>query len=265
VREYKAGATGQSPLPIWAHNICLVSLSIIPTPNPLPAVDYYRILPPEVPMGVAERKEREKQQRIDDILDAAEKIFFQKGLKNATIEDIAAEAQLSKGTIYLYFKCKELIFIGVDYRASLILKDLFQKAVESETIGLEKTLAAGLAYYEFVKKYPHYFAAINYADRLDPEIVQSIANEEIYRACQASEREVLHIIADAISCGIADGSIRPDIDPLKTTIMLWAMGNGVYQMHFNRADDFKSIADLEPDFLVEQYFEFVHRSLAATP
>jgi AcrR family transcriptional regulator len=43
-------------------------------------------------MGTAERREREKQQRKNDILDAAEKVFFQKGLNVATMDEVAEEA-----------------------------------------------------------------------------------------------------------------------------------------------------------------------------
>jgi hypothetical protein len=64
-------------------------------------------------MGVAERKEREKQQRRNDIIDAAEKLFFAKGHDNTTVDDIAKEAELSKGTVYLYFSSKEDLMFGV--------------------------------------------------------------------------------------------------------------------------------------------------------
>ena len=49
-------------------------------------------------MGVAERKEREKEQRRKGILDAAEKVFFKHGVENATMDNVAEEAELSKAT-----------------------------------------------------------------------------------------------------------------------------------------------------------------------
>ena len=55
-------------------------------------------------MGIAERKEREKLQRRNDIIDAAERLFFQHGFETPTMDDVAREAELSKGTLYLYFK-----------------------------------------------------------------------------------------------------------------------------------------------------------------
>ena len=43
-------------------------------------------------MGIVERKEREKEQRRSEIIDAAERIFFSKGFETATMEDVANEA-----------------------------------------------------------------------------------------------------------------------------------------------------------------------------
>ena len=40
-------------------------------------------------MGIAERKEREKEQRRNNIIDAAESVFFSKGIENATMDEIA--------------------------------------------------------------------------------------------------------------------------------------------------------------------------------
>ena len=43
-------------------------------------------------MGITERKEREKMRRRNDIIDAAEKIFFAKGLAASTMDEIAEAA-----------------------------------------------------------------------------------------------------------------------------------------------------------------------------
>jgi len=60
-------------------------------------------------MGVAERRLREREERRRMILKAALRVFAREGLRPATIEQIAAEAQLGKGTIYYYFPSKEVL------------------------------------------------------------------------------------------------------------------------------------------------------------
>jgi AcrR family transcriptional regulator len=58
------------------------------------------------------RREREKLSRRNEILQAARKVFAVKGYDVATVDDVANAAELSKGTIYLYFKSKAELFLS---------------------------------------------------------------------------------------------------------------------------------------------------------
>jgi AcrR family transcriptional regulator len=64
-------------------------------------------------MGTAERRLREKKQRVEDILDAAEQVFFSKGFDSSTMDDVADEAEFSKGALYNYFKSKNELCVGI--------------------------------------------------------------------------------------------------------------------------------------------------------
>jgi len=61
-------------------------------------------------MGVKERREREEHLRLEAILAAAERVFSRHGYHEARMDDIAAEAELSKGALYYYFQSKDEIF-----------------------------------------------------------------------------------------------------------------------------------------------------------
>lgn len=63
------------------------------------------------------RRDRERQRHRQEILDAAERIFAAKGYYGCTIEDIAAEAEFSVGTLYNFFPSKEDL-----YRSLLTLR-----------------------------------------------------------------------------------------------------------------------------------------------
>lgn len=60
-------------------------------------------------MSVAERRLREREERIRSILEAALCVFAREGLRPATVDAIAAEAELGKGTVYYYFPSKEAL------------------------------------------------------------------------------------------------------------------------------------------------------------
>ncbi len=62
-------------------------------------------------MGISDRKEREKEEMKTKILEAAKKLFLEKGFEKTSIRNIADLIEYSPGTIYLYFKDKnDLLF-----------------------------------------------------------------------------------------------------------------------------------------------------------
>ena len=67
-------------------------------------------------MGIQERKERERDRRRQQIMIAATRVFSEKDFNKATMEDIAKEAELSPGTLYLYFKNKDELFASLSLR-----------------------------------------------------------------------------------------------------------------------------------------------------
>ncbi len=64
-------------------------------------------------LNQASRKERERRQHEEEILQAARELFARKGYYNTTLEEIAHHAQFGKGTIYNYFSSKEDLFFGI--------------------------------------------------------------------------------------------------------------------------------------------------------
>ncbi len=67
-------------------------------------------------MGIQERKIRERERRRQQIIVAAKRVFSQKGFSKSTMEDIAREAELSPGTLYLYFKNKDELYASLSLR-----------------------------------------------------------------------------------------------------------------------------------------------------
>ncbi len=209
-------------------------------------------------MGTAERREREKEQRRESILDAAEKVFFSRGVKEATMDEIAGAAELSKGTLYLYFKSKEDIYFGINHRALRILRGMFETAMAAPVPGVEKTREIGRAYYEFSQKYPDYFEAMMHFDAevTRPDEVGSVGIE-----CHREGMAVLGLVAESVRQGIRDGSIRGDLDPMRTAILLWAQTDGVIRVVARKCEHLKELENIDLENLMEEFFAFVYRAL----
>lgn len=89
-------------------------------------------------MGIHERKQREKQRRRRDIINAARKVFSVKGFNSATMEEIATEAELSPGTLYLYFKNKEELHTSLSIEILKYLTTQMQEVVNLDICVEEK-------------------------------------------------------------------------------------------------------------------------------
>lgn len=179
-------------------------------------------------MGVQERREREKQARQDAILEAAQEVFFAKGLDQATIDEVAEKAELSKGTIYLYFKSKEELYISVLLKGLDILVKQFQglRAQSADKAADEMIRELRDIYYRFFKKYPEYFYihSLLYHGRIKDKIAP-----EIWEATHQRMKEALQIVAENIENGIQAGTFRR-IDSWKAANSFWGSATGVVMM-----------------------------------
>jgi TetR/AcrR family transcriptional regulator len=214
-------------------------------------------------MGIAERKEREKQQRVDAILDATETVFARKGLHGATMEDVAKAAELGTSTLYLYFKCKEHLYFALDLRGSRIQKKRFEDAVAGGADGLSQVMAIARAYLNHAVEHPVYFYAKTQSGRIDPKLVTSSANDPFAIEYNQTLMAVQRILLDALNRGIADGSISPAINPMIAALALWSQSNGVIEVILNRGEVLRAIHGIEPLAIYEHFLDSIRKSLAA--
>lgn len=170
-------------------------------------------------MGIAERKQREKKQRAEMILDAAEAVFFSRGFENSKMDDVASEAELSKGCVYNYFKSKNELCIGIVTRGVNHIKAMMQEQI-TVTRGdvISKLFAVSTAYLEFSRKYPKYYCALQTYrhHRGGCGSDSSYLNQVI-----DDNNEITGMISSLIREGQAFGCIRNDIEAEDIAAALW--------------------------------------------
>ncbi|MFT3776977.1 MAG: TetR/AcrR family transcriptional regulator [Ottowia sp.] len=87
--------------------------------------------PDQPPSEAPPKRERRKQARPGELLDAALALFVEKGFAATRVEEVAARAGVSKGTLFLYFPSKEALFKAVVHEnAGRILADAFREVAE---------------------------------------------------------------------------------------------------------------------------------------
>ena len=169
-------------------------------------------------MGIAERKEREKQQRREEIVQAAEKVFFNKGFELATMDDIAAKAEFSKGTLYLYFKNKEDLHMAVARRSIQMLRKLTTKATEGEGNAIEKLGRMGRAAIEFSQTHPDHMKAIMTLEEMEPMALSATTSDVHEMVYQES---TVGSVIQLVEQGVKEKLIRADIPALLVAHTLW--------------------------------------------
>jgi TetR/AcrR family transcriptional regulator len=108
-------------------------------------------------MGIAERKQREKEKRRADILKAAQHLFFSRSFEEVSMDDIAQEVELNKATLYLYFKNKEDLYATIVLQGIEILKEKYSHCMITDAPGIVKVALMGQAYFQFAQEYPNTF------------------------------------------------------------------------------------------------------------
>jgi len=103
-------------------------------------------------------------------LDTARKLLFKKGLDATSMNQIARNAELSVGTLYLYFKNKESLFAALQEEGLDLLYTKIKEASGEGSTPREKLEKVALAYLDFSEEYRKYFDIINYF-LASPEIV----------------------------------------------------------------------------------------------
>ena len=175
-------------------------------------------------MGVIERKEREKEQRRNDILKAGEHLFSQNGIKNTTMEQIANACEISRGTLYLYFNNKEELFNAIVIKGIDILIAMMKEKINNCTTVNDKLAGIGRAYLGFYKEYRNYYKFLSFMD--EQSNIECNANDAYIQTMEKSQ-DLWTLIVDVIQQGIDEGQFRKDTNPYEVALVVWSASNGI--------------------------------------
>ncbi|MDZ7739172.1 MAG: TetR/AcrR family transcriptional regulator [Bacteroidales bacterium] len=204
-------------------------------------------------MGTSERKKREKQKRRESIIDAAEKVFFSRGFDTATMDDIAKKSELSKGTLYLYFKSKEDIHLAVAIRAINILNSLLPDIGSKKDNAIDKLKKLAATFISFAGKFPGHLKSILYVESLDFRQL-SLSREELK---DVIFRETpVRMVMELVEQGVNEKIIRSDIPPGIIANTLWSQMLGMYQFVTIQRGLFEMV-DMETEELLDASIELV--------
>ena len=200
-------------------------------------------------MAKLSRREREKLSRRNEILRAAWEVFSSKDYDSATIDEIAEAAELSKGTVYLYFQSKAALFfstleMGIEEIFSIVQEVLSSN--DDPVDGLNEMIKSLLNFFEENVG----FFRILFSERAHFELHAEVGdNGEFKERLMDMASNLFKIVADYIQHGIDIGVFRR-VDPgdaaflLMETIRGFAFGMIHNPIDFRQSGKAESIASI---------------------
>lgn len=177
---------------------------------------------------LAARRLEEKERRREAILDAAHAVAAQSGIEGLTMEQVARVARLSRALLYLYFRDRTDLHLGLCERALGLLHERCLAATAAEARGLDRLTAMGRAYVRFAAECPVYFEALA---RFQASPGPATEGEGNLPACLAASARMHALMLDSLELGVRDGSVsRTAGAPDTVAISLWALMHGVIQV-----------------------------------
>lgn len=146
------------------------------------------------------RRKREAETRRRMILEAAGRVFVREGFYPATISEVAAEAGIAVGTLYLYFRKKEDLYVKLVEEKIEELLSLIRAESQGEQGAIGKIRRIVAAEVNFFARNREYFG-VHFLTCSDLPILLKQSLDRQYNTCMG-------IVTDIIRQGIDDGDIR---------------------------------------------------------
>jgi AcrR family transcriptional regulator len=160
---------------------------------------------------------------LDEIVDAAAKVFRTKGYHAATVRDIAEEVGILKGSLYHHFESKEALLYLVVKEPIAQMYQTIAAIADADLSPTEKLRRAILAHLEaFDRHYPHLFVYLR-----ERESVKQRFREMIGFSPKDYEQCWQQILRD----GVKRGEFRADLDIQVTSYGLLGMLNWLYKWY----------------------------------
>jgi AcrR family transcriptional regulator len=176
-------------------------------------------------MGVLERRERERQELREQILDAARTLFAQEGYEAVTMRKIAEAIEYSPTALYLYFKDKDELLRELCSQDFRHLAQHFQ-AIAAIPDPVEKLRRTGTAYVEFGLSYPNHYRLMFMTQKPQQH------SDEICVQKGNPDEDAYAFLRLIVSECIAQGKFREDLSDADTVSqVLWAGVHGLVSLH----------------------------------
>jgi TetR/AcrR family transcriptional regulator, fatty acid metabolism regulator protein len=166
------------------------------------------------------------------IIEAAVRVFARKGYYNSRVSDIAREAGIAAGTIYLYFKTKDDILVTLFRDKMAEFVGSLRKAIADESDAIAKVRRLVALHFRMLEGNPELAEVVQVELRQGQKFFRGASSQEI--------GAYFGLIGSVLEEGVAQGRFRQDLPVKIATKMLfgamdqmatsWVLGKRSYQL-----------------------------------
>ncbi len=175
-------------------------------------------------MGIAERKEREREGVKDLILSAAREIFLAEGYENTSIRKIASKIEYSPGVIYLHFKDKNDLLLALHDKAFECKMNSLFHATQHIADPLERLRGIGIGYLQYGIDNPQDYELMFILSCT----METLATKEEFWKDGAM---AIGLVKETVKACIDAGYFRKDLDLDEVSLMLWSQVHGLVTLY----------------------------------
>ena len=196
------------------------------------------------------RKERLKELHTICVLEAAEKLFEKKGFDAVSMDEVAFNTGISKSTVYVYFKSKQIIWDSIVCKYMELLLEDAKKAADGDGSFEDRYYKLCFDIAEKFEAHPLFCKGTLGKISVDME-------QELYKKIYDIGEQTNEEIARFIRSGIEEGMVRKDIDIYPAVIMMWSSISGIISM----ANDKEEYLKLRFGMTKEEYLKKAFKML----
>ena len=196
------------------------------------------------------RKERLKELHTICVLEAAEKLFEKKGFDAVSMDEVAFNTGISKSTVYVYFKSKQIIWDSIVCKYMELLLEDAKKAADGDGSFEDR-------YYKLCFDIAEKFEAHPLFCKGTLGKISVDMDQELYKKIYEIGEQTNEEIARFIRSGIEEGMVRKDIDIYPAVIMMWSSISGIISMANDKEEYLKLRFNMSKDEYLKKAFKML--------
>ncbi|MEA4971548.1 MAG: TetR/AcrR family transcriptional regulator [Candidatus Metalachnospira sp.] len=204
------------------------------------------------------KKEALAQFHRNHIIEAAKELFSAKGLEGASMDELAAKAEYSKSTIYVYFSGKDDIYYSIVHDYLEMLRLGIDDCIKKNNTFEDRYYAICDLLVGFAENEQMYFDTILGKISVDEADFEKLP---ILKTIYETGEEINELIAQLFQTAVNSGFADENLPPIETGFVFWSSICSLISVSRNKAQYFRKNLNISRDEFLKFGFTLLLNSI----